>query len=363
MPTLQETVVPAKRTRRITVLISGSGSNLQALLDASCTPALPAEITYVLSSRSNAYGLVRCASRVPPVSTSVCALKTFLSRNPGAGREDYDAEVARRVVESRPDVVVLAGWMHILSPAFLDILSGKAAVPAPPALGPPGPASLPTQTEPIPSQAISRQAPAPAAPAPTAAGEAEVKDKNADVDALGDKLENTHFPATTPSFPDTAPDPLAAAAIASPSASASPSAPAPTFPAPPAPAPVPASASASPPSSASEPAAPPAAPPTPRFPIPIINLHPALPGAFDGADAIGRAYAAFRAGAVAHTGVMVHRVVAEVDRGEPLVVRRVEIREGDSLEHLERRIHEVEHEIIVEGARKVLEELDRDERA
>jgi phosphoribosylglycinamide formyltransferase len=52
---------------------------------------------------------------------------------------------------------------------------------------------------------------------------------------------------------------------------------------------------------------------------------------------------------------MVHRVIREVDRGEPLVVEEVEMRD-ETLEELERRIHEVEHRIIVKGAKKVLEE-------
>lgn len=77
--------------------------------------------------------------------------------------------------------------------------------------------------------------------------------------------------------------------------------------------------------------------------IPIINLHPALPGAFDGANAIGRAYEAFQRGEVDKTGAMVHRVVKEVDRGEPLVVREIGMREGETLEQLEKRIHEVSH--------------------
>jgi phosphoribosylglycinamide formyltransferase len=77
--------------------------------------------------------------------------------------------------------------------------------------------------------------------------------------------------------------------------------------------------------------------------IPCINLHPALPGAFDGANAIGRAFEAFQRGETTKTGVMVHRVVREVDRGEPLVVREVEIKKGDTLEDLEARIHEVRY--------------------
>ncbi|WWD17973.1 hypothetical protein CI109_102418 [Kwoniella shandongensis] len=271
MTTLHETIVPTQRVRRITVLISGSGTNLQALLDAASTPRLPnAAITYVLSSRSNAYGLTRAKTQNPPIPTSVCALKTFLNRNPGSTREHYDGEVARQVLQSRPDIVVLAGWMHILSDRFLEVLNGEKEAPPKPALPPPEPKSLPNQTEPIPSNDSS---------SPTA--ETEQK--------------------TLPSPPSTQ-----------------------------------------------------------HFPIPIINLHPALPGAFDGANAIGRAFEAFQEGEVKNTGVMVHRVVAEVDRGEPLLVKDVEIKEGDTLEDLEARIHQVEHEIIVDGARIVLEELEKE---
>lgn len=90
--------------------------------------------------------------------------------------------------------------------------------------------------------------------------------------------------------------------------------------------------------------------------IPIINLHPALPGTFDGAHAIERAYEAFEKREITKTGVMVHRVIKEVDRGEPVAVREIEIREGESLEQLEDRIHDVEHEIIVEAVVKILSE-------
>ena len=100
--------------------------------------------------------------------------------------------------------------------------------------------------------------------------------------------------------------------------------------------------------------APPAFAKRPHKPVPIINLHPALPGAFDGANAIERAYEAFQAGEIEHTGVMVHEVVAEVDRGAPILVRRVPIYKGESLDALETRMHSVEHELIVEAAAKVL---------
>jgi phosphoribosylglycinamide formyltransferase len=92
-------------------------------------------------------------------------------------------------------------------------------------------------------------------------------------------------------------------------------------------------------------------------PVPIINLHPALPGAFDGADALPRAWDAFQQGKMGDnpkTGAMVHQVVPEVDRGEPIVVREVEMKEMNSLEELEEKIHAVEHEIIVEAVIKLL---------
>lgn len=54
---------------------------------------------------------------------------------------------------------------------------------------------------------------------------------------------------------------------------------------------------------------------------------------------------------------MIHEVIAEVDAGEPIVTQEVEIREGESEDGLEERMHEVEHRLIVEGTRKTLETL------
>lgn len=90
---------------------------------------------------------------------------------------------------------------------------------------------------------------------------------------------------------------------------------------------------------------------------PVINLHPALPGAFDGTNAIERGFEAFQRGDVDRVGAMVHRVVKEVDRGEPVVVREVEIRKGEPLAAYEERLHRTEWEIIVEATRKVLCEV------
>ena len=92
-------------------------------------------------------------------------------------------------------------------------------------------------------------------------------------------------------------------------------------------------------------------------PIPVINLHPALPGAFDGANAIGRAYEAFQKGEITRSGAMVHRVVKEVDRGKPVVVKEVPLEKGETIEAFQKRLHEVEWEIIVLATAKVLEEI------
>ncbi|KAK4118751.1 phosphoribosylglycinamide formyltransferase [Parathielavia appendiculata] len=96
--------------------------------------------------------------------------------------------------------------------------------------------------------------------------------------------------------------------------------------------------------------------------IKIINLHPALPGKYDGAGAIERAFEDFKAGKLENnrTGIMVHYVIDKVDRGEPILIKEIECREGEDLHQLEERIHSYEHELIVEATGKVAKEiLDR----
>lgn len=213
--------------------IKQTGSNLQALLDA---PYPKLNIVHVLSNRKAAYGLTRAANATPPVATSVFALKPYLTAHPGKTREDYDAQLAQLVVEQRPDLIVLAGWMHILSNNFLSQLF----------------------------------------------------------------------------HPDQQQQGSQAASSA-------------------------------------------------RKPIPIINLHPALPGAFDGAHAIERAWQAFQDGQITKTGVMVHEVVSEVDKGRPLAVREVDCRAGESVDALEARIHAVEHDVLVEATQKLAKEIEEKE--
>jgi phosphoribosylglycinamide formyltransferase-1 len=85
-----------------------------------------------------------------------------------------------------------------------------------------------------------------------------------------------------------------------------------------------------------------------RFPGRVINLHPALPGAFPGTEAIQRAFEAYQCGEIEHTGVMVHLVPDEaVDAGPVLAQEVVPIEPDDTLEALEARVHAVEHRLLV----------------
>ncbi|KAI8827664.1 phosphoribosylglycinamide formyltransferase [Chytriomyces cf. hyalinus JEL632] len=205
--------------KHVVVLISGNGSNLQALIDAQYTPALPnTKIVLVVSNRASAFGLTRASQAdIPTLCMSLKAHK-----DAGKTRSEYDVDLATAILtkfqqivgvpDAVPDLVVLAGFMHIVSPDFL-----------------------------------------------------------------------MRFP-----------------------------------------------------------------------PGGLVNLHPALPGEFDGAHAIDRAFAAFGEGKITRTGVMVHRVIAEVDRGEVLLTEEIPILAGDTLSTLEDRIHAIEHGIIVRGVKLAL---------
>ena len=193
--------------KRLAVLISGGGSNLQALIDATAAGTLAAEIALVISNRTEALGLER--ARRAGIATLVLPLQPWLAD--GQTRTDYDINVAKRIAAAGADLVVLAGWMHILGPGFLS-----------------------------------------------------------------------------------------------------------------------------------------------RLVMPIINLHPALPGMFPGNRAIERALEAFGRGEIAHTGVMVHRVVPEIDAGPVLGTAPVPIEPGDDIATLSTRMHAAEHKLLVDVVRGLL---------
>ena len=220
----------AEDTPRILVLISGTGTNLQALIDATTSsPArLPAKITHVIANLGQKAkpGLERAQRAGIP--TTVRTLKSYKDQVPSrypdqfTARQSYDADLAKYILNDIPRVqlIVCAGWMHILAPAFLGPMKSAG--------------------------------------------------------------------------------------------------------------------------------------------IPIINLHPALPGAFNGAHAIERAWNAFQEGQIKKTGVMIHYVIEQVDEGEPVVVKEIEMYEGESLETLEERVHKIEHQAIVEGTNIALASLKAD---
>ena len=193
-------------TARLVVLATGSGSNLQAILDACVGGALDAEVVLVVVNRRSAYAAQRAeAAGVPAVYRPMGPFRDEFPDDPRRAREAYDAALAAEVADARPDLVVQAGWMHLFTSAFLD-----------------------------------------------------------------------------------------------------------------------------------------------RFPEMVVNLHPALPGAFPGAHAIDDAWAAHEADGLDHTGVMVHLVPDEgVDDGPVLASQRVPIEPTDTRDTLEQRIHAVEHELFV----------------
>lgn len=195
---------------RLVVLISGSGTNLQALIDATMNGRLSAEIVGVVSNRQAAYGLVRAAQASIP--TRYLPFKPY--RDAGKSRADYDADLATAVAAFHPDLIVLAGWMHILSPAFLD-----------------------------------------------------------------------------------------------------------------------------------------------QFPNRVINLHPALPGQFDGTHAIERAFDAFQRGEIDHSGCMVHVVIPAVDAGPVIAQTTVPILPEDTLNAFAARMHAAEHALIVTAVGTTLSSL------
>ncbi len=108
-------------SKRLTVLISGHGSNLQALIDACTAGELEAEIGLVVSSTAEAYGLERAHRHGIPGEV----LPWSSYRAAGKPRQAYDLDLARLVAASHPNLIVLAGWMRILTRDFLDHFPGK----------------------------------------------------------------------------------------------------------------------------------------------------------------------------------------------------------------------------------------------
>ncbi|MDO8439490.1 MAG: phosphoribosylglycinamide formyltransferase [Telluria sp.] len=103
--------------KNIVILISGRGSNMEALVHAAKTEQWPARIAAVISNKADAKGLEFAASHGIP--TAVVANKDF------ASRADFDAALQETIDRFAPDLVVLAGFMRILTPAFVEHYHGR----------------------------------------------------------------------------------------------------------------------------------------------------------------------------------------------------------------------------------------------
>ncbi|WFS17116.1 phosphoribosylglycinamide formyltransferase [Pseudomonas sp. 905_Psudmo1] len=101
----------------VVVLISGSGSNLQALIDSVAHDGNPARIAAVICNRAGAYGLER--AKQSGIATELLDHKQF------DGREAFDAALIQAIDAYQPDLVVLAGFMRILTPGFVQHYAGR----------------------------------------------------------------------------------------------------------------------------------------------------------------------------------------------------------------------------------------------
>ena len=97
---------------KVAVLISGNGTNLQALIDACIAPSYPAEIVLVISNKANAKGILR--AREAGITTRIIDHTNYSSR------EDFDTELSMILSNSKCKLVCLAGFMRILSESFVN---------------------------------------------------------------------------------------------------------------------------------------------------------------------------------------------------------------------------------------------------
>ncbi|RYP82761.1 phosphoribosylglycinamide formyltransferase [Nocardioides guangzhouensis] len=109
--------MPTRRTARLVVLVSGAGTNLQALLDATADPAYGAAVVAVGADRDGIEGLAR-AERA--------GIPTFVHRvKDHATREEWDAAMTASCASYQPDLVVSAGFMKLAGATFLEAFGGR----------------------------------------------------------------------------------------------------------------------------------------------------------------------------------------------------------------------------------------------
>jgi phosphoribosylglycinamide formyltransferase-1 len=101
----------------LVILISGNGSNLQAIIDAIQSGQLSAKISCVISNNPEAYGLIRALEANIPCE--IVPPQTF------ADKQSYDAALASIIAQYHPDLIVLAGYMRILTPFLVKFFENK----------------------------------------------------------------------------------------------------------------------------------------------------------------------------------------------------------------------------------------------
>ena len=106
----------ADKNNRLVVLASGFGSNLQAVIDACAAGDLDAEVVSVVCDRKKAFSFERAEKAGIPS----CYHPWKPYKDAGKDRREFDAALANIVTEFEPTLVILAGWMRVLTSAFLD---------------------------------------------------------------------------------------------------------------------------------------------------------------------------------------------------------------------------------------------------
>lgn len=103
--------------KRVAILISGRGSNMEALIEAARDPDYPAEIVGVFANKPEAQGLVTAAAAGIPIA--------WRWHRDYPGREAFEAALQQVLEDWRPDIVALAGFMRLLTPGFTRLWLGR----------------------------------------------------------------------------------------------------------------------------------------------------------------------------------------------------------------------------------------------
>ena len=109
--------------KKIVVLVSGNGSNLQAIIDACESGQIKANIAAVFSNQESAYGLER--ARQHGIAAHAISAQDFLTPQNQPDRQAFDSQLMKQIDDYQPDLVILAGYMRILSANFVEHYLGK----------------------------------------------------------------------------------------------------------------------------------------------------------------------------------------------------------------------------------------------